>query len=122
MNADKSQGPEFSGSSTPRATAALVVVLTTWPAGAPIETIAEQLVRDGLAACVTVLPPHRAIYRWQGQVEFADEQQLLVKTTGDRVSALEAAIHAAHPYDVPEFLVLDVIAASAAYGQWVRGE
>jgi len=121
MDADKSQRPDFSGSSVPPPTDGLVVVLTTWPVGAPLETLAEGFVRDGLAACVTILPPHRSVYRWQGQIEFADEQQLLLKSTREHLRALEAAIHAVHPYDVPEFLVLDVLAASGAYGAWMRG-
>lgn len=119
MDADKNPSPDVSSPSATSATA-LVLVMTTWPAGAPIETIAEQLVRDGHAACVTILPTHRSVYRWQGTVEYADEQQLLIKTTRDRVAALEAAVHAAHPYDVPEFVVLPIDAASRAYGNWLR--
>jgi periplasmic divalent cation tolerance protein len=119
MNADKNPSRETPGTPVSAATAGLVLVLTTWPAGAPLETIAQQLVRDGHGACVTILPPHRSVYRWQGAVEHADEQQLLIKTTRARVPALQAAVHAAHPYEVPEFLVLSIEAASEAYGRWI---
>ncbi len=119
MNADKKQSRETPEAQASPASPGLVIVLTTWPTGAPLETIAQQLVRDGHAACVTILPPHRSVYRWQGTVEHADEQQLLIKTTRARVPALEAAVHAAHPYDVPEFLVLPIEAASDAYGRWI---
>lgn len=120
MIPDKSLTPDFTGGSAESAADDLVLVLTTWPVGAPVETVADAIVRDGLAACVSILPPHRSVYRWEGQVEHADEQQLLFKTTRARLAALEAAVHAAHPYDVPEWVVLTVSGASAAYAQWLR--
>ncbi len=119
---DKSQPPDFSRGFADPTPDGPVLVLTTWPAGTPVETLAEAIVRDGLAACVGVLPPHRSVYRWEGRVDHADEQQLLIKTSRGKLSALEAAIHAAHPYDVPEFLVLAVEAASRAYGAWVMDD
>ena len=120
MIPDKSLSPDFSAGFTDPAPDGLVLVLTTWPAGVAVEALAEAFVRDGLAACVSVLPAHRSVYRWEGRVEHADEQQVLIKTTRGRVRALEEAIHAAHPYDVPEFLVLSVESASRAYAAWVR--
>lgn len=117
---DKSQAPDFSGTSTPPPTDELVLVLTTWPADAPLESVADSLVRAGLVACVAILPLQQSVYRWEGEVQQAGEQQLLLKTTTRRLAELEAAVHAVHPYDVPEWLVLPVTAASAAYGAWVR--
>ena len=121
MIPDKSLSPEFSGRFTDPAVDGLVLVLTTWPAGAAVETLAETFIRDGLAACITVLPAHRSVYRWDGAIEHADEQQLLLKTTRRKLAALEAAVHAAHPYEVPEFLAIGVDAASQAYEAWIRG-
>ena len=43
----------------------------------------------------------------------------MIKTTAQRLAALEARLQALHPYEVPEFLVLDA-AASARYGDWLR--
>lgn len=120
MIPDKSRTPDFTGGSAGSGSGDLVLVLTTWPVGAPVETVADAIVRDGLAACVGIFQPHRSVYRWEGQVEHADEQQLLFKTTRACLEALEAAVHAAHPYDVPEWIVLPVSAASAAYEAWAR--
>lgn len=119
MIPDKSQAPDFAGKPTTSATAELVLVLTTWPPDADIEAVARQLLARHLAACVTVLPTHRAIYHWNDAIETADERQLLIKTTRDCVAALQTAVHAAHPYEVPEWLELPVSAASDAYGAWV---
>jgi periplasmic divalent cation tolerance protein len=96
-----------------------VVVLTTLPVEADGEKFAAQLVEEGLAACVNILPAMRSVYRWKGAVERADERQLVIKTMGARVSALEARLRTLHPYDVPEFLVLPVDSGSTDYLSWL---
>ena len=97
----------------------LVLVLTTLGADADAPALARTLVEEQLAACVNVLPAMTSIYRWKGSVEQDREQQLLVKTTAERVKALEARLRELHPYELPEFIVLEG-AASAAYGEWVK--
>lgn len=94
------------------------IVLTTLGADADAVVLARTLVEERLAACVNVLPGMTSIYRWKGQLEQDREQQLIIKTTAARVAALEARLRALHPYELPEFLVLDA-AAGAAYGAWV---
>lgn len=100
-------------------TVPMVIVLTTLEAGADPDGIARTLVEERLAACVQVMPPMTSIYRWKGEVEVALEQQLLIKTTAQRVAALGDRLRTLHPYELPEFLVLDAV-ASDAYGAWVR--
>ena len=95
-----------------------VVVLTTLGAAADAVQLARTLVDEGLAACVNVLSPMQSVYRWQGAVEVATEQQLVVKTTAARVPALEARLRALHAYELPEFLVLTAD-GSAAYLAWI---
>jgi periplasmic divalent cation tolerance protein len=95
------------------------IVLTTLGADADAAGLARTLVEEHLAACVNVLPPMTSVYRWTGQIEQDHEQQLIIKTTAVRVAALEARLRALHPYELPEFLVLDA-AASAAYAAWLR--
>src|SRR4051812_22775696 len=85
-----------------------VIALTTLPADGDAEQLARQLVEERLAACVSILPPMRSVYRWKGAVESADERQLLIKTTADQLTALEARVRTLHPYDVPEFLVVSI--------------
>jgi periplasmic divalent cation tolerance protein len=97
----------------------IALVLTTVGGGTDAAALARTLVDEGLAACVNVLPPMTSLYRWQGRVEEEREQQLVIKTARDRVPALEARLRDLHPYELPEFVVLDAL-ASAAYGQWVR--
>ena len=101
------------------ATDQFVIALTTLPADGDVETFAQQLVEEKLAACVSILPPMRSIYRWKGAVERADERQLLIKTTSARLTALEARIRQLHPYDTPEFLVIPITQGSVSYLSWL---
>ena len=96
-----------------------VLVLTTLPIDGDAEGFASQLVEDRLAACVSVLPAMRSIYRWKDAIERADERQLLIKTTSARLAELEAHIRALHPYDVPEFVVIPITHGSLPYLSWL---
>ena len=98
----------------------VVVVLTTWPADDHGADVARRLVEQRLAACVTRLPRHQVTYRWQGAIEQTEEHQWVIKTTRRALARLWDAVRAAHPYDTPEWLVLEVAEGSEAYLQWVR--
>jgi periplasmic divalent cation tolerance protein len=102
-------------SSVPKA----VLVLTTISADADGPALARTLVEEQLAACVNVLPVMTSVYRWKGQVEQDREQQLVIKTTMDRVDALEARVRELHTYELPEFLVIAADGGAAAYLAWI---
>lgn len=95
------------------------IVLTTIGADADIAALARTLVDERLAACVNVLPPMTSFYRWKGAVQEDRERQLVIKTTPGGVAALEARLRELHPYELPEFLVLNAVAADA-YLTWIR--
>lgn len=83
------------------------------------DALASALVERRLAACVNVLPGLRSVYRWNDAVERADESLLIAKTTTAGYAALEAAIVALHPYELPEVLAVDIAAGLPAYLQWL---
>lgn len=97
----------------------VVIVLTTFGAGDTALAVARALVEERLAACVNVLPPMTSVYRWQGEVHQEAERQVVIKTTPDRVSALQQRLRELHPYELPEFLVLTPESGSEAYVEWV---
>ncbi len=99
-----------------------VVVLTTLPTTHDAEAFLTALLAQRLIACGTVGTAVRSLYRWEGQLERAEELPVTLKTTRDRLEALETAVRALHPYRVPEWLVLSVEQASRAYGQWIMDE
>jgi periplasmic divalent cation tolerance protein len=96
-----------------------VIVLTTVGIAFDVAALARELVEQRLAACVNVIPRIESVYRWQGRVETDAEQLLLIKTTIERMDALRAALFARHPYEVPEFVVIEPETMSDAYRAWL---
>lgn len=102
-----------------RAPRVRLVLSSAPPALAP--RLARRLVREGVAACVSVVPDVRSVYRWKGAVEEAREALLIIKTTATALPRCLAALTATHPYEVPEGLVLRPTEALAAYARWLEG-
>lgn len=95
------------------------LVLTTAPEK-EAERIARTLVEERLCACAQVLPPMRSIYWWKGKVEDASERLVILKTDDARLKRLERRLAELHPYEVPEFVALEVAHASGAYSSWFK--
>jgi periplasmic divalent cation tolerance protein len=98
------------------------VVHISCPDAASADALARSLVDARLAACVAVLSPQVAYYRWQGRVERADEVGLLAKTWSDRVEALVAHVVARHPYELPEVLAVEAGGGLDRYLDWIHAE
>ena len=92
------------------------------PVDARGEAIARALVDERLAACVNLHAPMTALYRWQGDVEREVERQLVIKTTRERVPALQTRLMELHPYELPELVVVPITDGTTAYLDWVRNE
>jgi periplasmic divalent cation tolerance protein len=97
-----------------------VLVLTTIGADADGPALARTLVEEHLAACVNVLPAMTSVYRWKGRIEQDREQQLVIKTTAERVDPLQSRLRELNTYELPEFLVVAAGGGSAAYLAWVE--
>ena len=98
----------------------IVVVLTTFPMDADVTTFASTIIREHLSACVTTHPKVQSVYLWEGKIVQEKEQQVVFKTTKDRLEILWNRIRQLHPYEVPEFLVLPIIDGNPAYLNWIR--
>jgi periplasmic divalent cation tolerance protein len=95
------------------------IVLTTVASPEEADHIGRTLVEESLAACATLIPGVRSIYRWQGQLEINAETLILLKTGPDQLPALESRLRELHSYETPEFLVLPVESGSQAYLAWL---
>ena len=99
-----------------------LLIVTHLPDEASAQALATALVTERLAACVNVLAPCRSVYRWQGAIESALEVPLLIKSTTTRYAALEAAIRARHPYELPEIIAVPLAHGLPEYLAWVANE
>jgi periplasmic divalent cation tolerance protein len=98
----------------------ICVMYSTVPPSQSAE-LARQLIEKNLVACVNITPV-RSLYRWKG--EFCDDKEhlLIIKTRKELADAAIRAIKELHPYEVPEIIVLPVIAGYAPYLDWVHEE
>lgn len=98
----------------------LLLVITNLPDAASAQSLAMRIIEARAAACVNQLAPCVSVYRWQEQVETAQEIPLLIKTTQSDYARLENLIRACHPYTCPEIIALPVSAALPDYLSWVQ--
>ena len=99
-----------------------LLVFTNLPDRAAAEKLADALVEQHVAACVNILAPCLSVFRWQNGLQHEDEHPVLIKTTAERYGALEAAIRAGHPYELPEIIAVPVEQGLPAYLDWVAAE
>jgi len=104
----------------PEANVSARVVLTTAANAEEAERLARTLVEERLAACATLVPGVRSIYRWEEKIETSAETLLLLKTGMEQLAALETRLHELHSYQTPEFLVLPVEGGSRGYLEWLQ--
>jgi periplasmic divalent cation tolerance protein len=96
-----------------------ILVLTTAASEEEARKIGRALVERLLAACVNIIPRTGTIYRWEGEIEEAQEWLLLVKTTGSAFERVRDAIVELHSYDVPECIGFPIAMGSLAYLSWI---
>jgi len=99
-----------------------IVVLSTCATEEDAGKLARVLVEARVAACVTVVPGARSVYRWQGAIESAAECLLVIKSSRPLFGALRTALEQAHAYEVPELLALPVVEGAAGYLNWLEGQ
>jgi len=99
-----------------------IQVITTTEKKEDAEKIAVTLVERKLAACVQILGPIVSTYRWKGAIETATEWQCVIKSREGLYPEIEKAIQTVHPYEVPEIIVVPIMAGSRDYLEWLQGE
>jgi len=98
----------------------MLIVLTTVPDNGLGESLAEAIVKSGLAACVQILPQMLSIYAWEGNVVKDQEHLLLIKTLPEKWEELRDFITANHTYDTPEIVAIDAATVAEPYRKWLE--
>jgi periplasmic divalent cation tolerance protein len=83
--------------------------------------LAGRLLEKNLVACVNITPV-RSLYRWKGESCDEEEHLLIIKTRQCLAGKVIRALRAMHPYEVPEIIVLPVVAGHPPYLDWVLKE
>jgi periplasmic divalent cation tolerance protein len=99
-----------------------ILVLTQLPDRASAEALAKALIEARLAACVTIGALSNSLYHWHGKTETAQELPVMIKTCEDLYGAVEGAIRASHPYELPEVVAVPIVHGLAPYLDWIAAE
>ena len=98
----------------------MFIAWTTVANRADADRLANEVVSAQLAVCVQVEGPLRSCYRWQGQLEQAEEFRLTLKCLPAQLAHLERHVLAHHPYDTPEWLVVRAERVGEKYLSWAE--
>jgi periplasmic divalent cation tolerance protein len=98
------------------------IALVTAPDLKTARRLARIVLRKRLAACANLITNLESHYWWRGKIESSREVLLLFKTRAGHLRDLEKIILGEHPYDTPEFVVLELTAGTDRYLAWLKKE
>ena len=82
--------------------------------------LAKLVVATRLAACANIIKGVRSIFWWQGKIDQAAEDIILIKTKTALFNPLKSLIKKNHPYQVPEVIAFKIDQGDPAYLRWIR--
>ena len=94
--------------------------LTTVDKETAAKEIARELLQQKLVACVNIHSNVVSLYHWQGEIVEDREFLLLMKTQSQKIDELQDILLELHPYDVAEFIVLDIESGAKDYLNWIN--
>ncbi len=99
-----------------------ILIITHLPDKESAHLLSQQLVQMRLAACVSILAECTSVYRWEDNIETANEIPVLIKTQAQHYSQVERIITTLHPYELPEVIAVSVDKGLPAYLKWLANE
>ena len=81
--------------------------------------LAKSVVESRLAAGAQVTGPIISVFWHSGEFDTGEEWQVILKTTEDRYSQLEAHLIEQHEWANPEVTAVPLVAGSESYLEWV---
>ncbi|XP_030764442.1 protein CutA homolog [Sitophilus oryzae] len=94
-------------------------VYVTTPNEEVAKKIAHGLVKEKLAACVSIIPKITSIYEWNNEINEDSEALLMIKTRTSKVDDLIPYVKANHPYTVCEVISVPIMKGSKDYLDWI---
>jgi len=94
--------------------------ITTVDSQSTARELAKKTLQQKLVACVNIIDQMNSMYHWQGKIVEEKEFLLLMKTSSRKIEALQDTLLQLHPYDVPEFIVLNIENGSSNYLNWIE--
>jgi periplasmic divalent cation tolerance protein len=96
------------------------IALVTAPDVKTARMLVKAALQERLVACGNLVPKIESHYWWDGKIEKSAEVLIVFKTTGKHLATLEKLVVEKHPYDTPEFIVLNIASGAKRYLQWIQ--
>lgn len=93
---------------------------TTTESREQAEKLAELCVKKKTVACAQISGPIQSVYFWKGEAQKDQEWRLTLKFPTARTADVTAFIESNHPYEVPQWIVVDASFAGSEYAQWAN--
>lgn len=97
-----------------------ILILISTATEKEAKRIANALVTQKKAACVSILPRIQSLFWWQDKIDSADEVLLVAKTESRLLDDVIKLVKKFHSYDVPEIIALPIIGGNEEYLQWIN--
>lgn len=96
-----------------------IVILVTTSTGEEAHKIADRLLNERKAACVSIVPGVSSFFRWQDECDSARENLLIIKTKAELLNEIIDLVKQLHSYKVPEILALPIAGGNPDYLEWL---
>jgi periplasmic divalent cation tolerance protein len=96
-----------------------IVILVTCANKKEAESIGSALVKERLIACVNIIGGARSLFWWEGKVDSAGEELLIMKSQKSKLAAVIKRVKSLHSYKVPEVIALPIIGGNKDYLRWL---
>ena len=101
------------------AKASHIVVLVTTGTGEEAHKIADKLLIEKKAACVNILPGVSSFFWWEGKINSARDNLLIIKTKADLLDDVISLVKQLHSDKVPEIIALPIVGGNSDYLEWL---
>jgi periplasmic divalent cation tolerance protein len=97
----------------------MIFIYSTFPNKEEAEKIAEELIRQKLAACVNILPID-SVYSENEKIKKSKETAAIIKTRKINFKRVEKFILENHSYAIPCIVGIPIRKASKKYFHWLK--
>ena len=99
---------------------AYIVLLITTDSASEAQQISKVLLEQRKAACVNIIPNIDSLFWWEGKVDSARENLLVVKTKASLLPEIINLVKKVHSYAVPEIIAMPIVGGNQDYLEWIE--
>jgi periplasmic divalent cation tolerance protein len=97
-----------------------ILVYITCESEAQAASIGHIIVEQGAAACANVFPQITSIYKWEGEIQSAEESVLIVKTRASLLPKVQEIVTELHSYANPCVISMPINGGNPTFLKWIE--